>query len=69
MKNQGFSRIFIGLCQLLHVFHLKNVSKIEKIKVVLRNAVKPSDSDVVTSLLAHPMGSQSHWQSQFDPEI
>ena len=52
MKNQGFSRIFIGLCQLLHVFHLKNVSKIEKIKVVLRNAVKPSDSGVVSSLLA-----------------
>ena len=69
MKNQGFSRIFIGLCQLFHVFPLKNVSKIEKFKVVLVNAVKLSDPGVIKSLLAHPMGSQSHWQSQFDPEI
>ena len=69
MKNHGFSRIFIDLCQLLHVFHLKNVLKIKKIIVVLGNAVKPSDSGVVTSLLAHPVGSQSTRQSKFDPEI
>ena len=57
------------MCPLLHVFPLKNVSKIKKMKIVLRNAEKPRDSDVVTSSLAHPMGPQSHWQSQFDPEI